>query len=155
MLGHQGSPKRSLAALALLTLLPVAGCAFDRSGLAMPDPDACCSGTCGDGIVDQGEGCDDGNQSAGDGCSAACQVEPGWTCQGEPSLCVPGCGNGTIDTGEECDGAELGGASCLTVPGDFSGGTLSCDASCRLDTTWCIPSTCGTVVVPGPDDQGL
>jgi cysteine-rich repeat protein len=30
---------------------------------------------CGDGILDAGEGCDDGNATSGDGCDAACQVE--------------------------------------------------------------------------------
>ncbi|CAN5375974.1 hypothetical protein BH11MYX1_BH11MYX1_02460 [soil metagenome] len=32
---------------------------------------------CGDGYVDQGEACDDGNNASGDGCSAACLVETG------------------------------------------------------------------------------
>lgn len=31
---------------------------------------------CGDGKVDQGEKCDDGNTQDGDGCSARCEVEP-------------------------------------------------------------------------------
>lgn len=35
---------------------------------------------CGDGILDLGEMCDDGNASAGDGCSATCQVESGFAC---------------------------------------------------------------------------
>jgi cysteine-rich repeat protein len=30
---------------------------------------------CGDGILDPGEGCDDGNNISGDGCSATCTVE--------------------------------------------------------------------------------
>jgi cysteine-rich repeat protein len=32
---------------------------------------------CGDGIVDSGEQCDDGNTTPGDGCSASCQTEGG------------------------------------------------------------------------------
>ena len=32
--------------------------------------------TCGDGVVDDGEQCDDGNLTAGDGCSPACRFEP-------------------------------------------------------------------------------
>jgi fibro-slime domain-containing protein len=36
--------------------------------------------TCGNGSVEAGEDCDDGNRLAGDGCSAACTVEPGYTC---------------------------------------------------------------------------
>jgi cysteine-rich repeat protein len=30
---------------------------------------------CGDGVVQLGEGCDDGNEVGGDGCSATCTIE--------------------------------------------------------------------------------
>jgi cysteine-rich repeat protein len=43
---------------------------------------------CGDGIIDPGEGCEDGNAVAGDGCDA-CQVEPCFACSGLPSVCAP------------------------------------------------------------------
>lgn len=44
--------------------------------------------TCGDGIVEPGETCDDGNTRDGDGCSATCTVEAGWTCGVDsPSFC--------------------------------------------------------------------
>jgi fibro-slime domain-containing protein len=36
---------------------------------------------CGDGLKFPQEACDDGNTINGDGCSAACQVEGGFTCQ--------------------------------------------------------------------------
>ncbi|HEU4382488.1 MAG TPA: hypothetical protein VFR85_03205, partial [Anaeromyxobacteraceae bacterium] len=43
---------------------------------------------CGNGQVEAGEGCDDGNLTNGDGCSSACSVEAGWTCTGSaPSVC--------------------------------------------------------------------
>ncbi|MFH0770318.1 MAG: S8 family serine peptidase [Candidatus Peregrinibacteria bacterium] len=48
---------------------------------------------CGNGRIDvqsacyRGEACDDGDGEEGDGCSAACDVEPGWMCNGEPSVC--------------------------------------------------------------------
>ncbi|MBN1945943.1 MAG: hypothetical protein JW797_09725, partial [Bradymonadales bacterium] len=45
--------------------------------------------SCGDGDLDAGEGCDDGGTVGGDGCSASCQVEPGYDCSGEPSTCAP------------------------------------------------------------------
>lgn len=48
-----------------------------------------CEATCGDGILVGGETCDDGNTMDGDGCDAACEVEPGYTCEGTPSQCVP------------------------------------------------------------------
>src|SRR5262249_25783297 len=31
---------------------------------------------CGNGVIDSGEECDDGNTDAGDGCSPTCQIEP-------------------------------------------------------------------------------
>jgi cysteine-rich repeat protein len=34
------------------------------------------------------ETCDDGDATSGDGCSDVCQVEPGYTCVGEPSICT-------------------------------------------------------------------
>jgi len=55
---------------------------------------------CGNGILDAGEGCDDGNILPGDGCSGACNVE---------ALC----GNGSLDTGEDCDdGNHVDGDGC-------------------------------------------
>lgn len=38
-------------------------------------PAPACHGVCGNGIVEYGEGCDDGNAASGDGCSAGCKVE--------------------------------------------------------------------------------
>jgi uncharacterized delta-60 repeat protein len=58
------------------------------------------SGTvCGDGWLDAGEQCDDGNAIDGDGCD---------------SNCTPtGCGNGIVTAGEQCDdGASVGGDGC-------------------------------------------
>jgi len=55
-------------------------------------PDACrtdCkSAACGDGIIDTGEECDDGDSNPGDGCSNTCNIESGYGCTGEPSICT-------------------------------------------------------------------
>ena len=52
--------------------------------------------SCGDGILDGGETCDDGNVVSGDCCSALCQVEPfGSACAGDDDAC----------TLNQCDGA--------------------------------------------------
>jgi hypothetical protein len=45
------------------------------------------------------------------------------------------CGNNIKETGEQCDNADLGGSSCALQ--GFSGGTLSCRASCDFDTSAC------------------
>jgi cysteine-rich repeat protein len=44
---------------------------------------------CGDGVIDAGEVCDDGNRIDFDGCSATCGVEVSSVCAREPSICVP------------------------------------------------------------------
>ncbi len=43
-----------------------------------------CISLCGNGIVDAGEMCDDGNRMDGDGCSSTCTVEPSYYCYGDP-----------------------------------------------------------------------
>ncbi|HCF58984.1 MAG TPA: hypothetical protein DFS52_13460, partial [Myxococcales bacterium] len=45
---------------------------------------------CGNGTVESGEACDDGNAVDGDGCSADCKS-------------TEQCGNGFVDKGEVCD----------------------------------------------------
>ena len=49
---------------------------------------ACTSAVCGDGVTAGGEECDDAGMTAGDGCSDTCEVEDGFECTGEPSVCV-------------------------------------------------------------------
>ena len=57
-------------------LPPVAEAGVDRPG----------GGTCGDGIIERSEQCDDGNTASEDGCSRICQIEANWDCptQGQP-----------------------------------------------------------------------
>jgi cysteine-rich repeat protein len=40
------------------------------------------SAACGNGLLETGETCDDGNPAGGDGCSASCQDEVGGGCCG-------------------------------------------------------------------------
>lgn len=59
---------------------------------------------CGNGVIEDGEACDDGNVVALDGCSPTCTIE------------VSICGNGVIEPGEECDDGNLvNGDSCSTA----------------------------------------
>ncbi len=86
------------------------------TGIVCPDGTTCAAAQpvcivnpCGNGRVEPGETCDDGNTTAGDGCNATCQVEviP------EPEPC---CGDGHVDAGEECDdGNTTGGDGCDSV----------------------------------------
>ena len=52
------------------------------------------------------------------------------------------CGNGIIDkaNGEQCEGANLMGASCMSL--GFEGGTLLCSPMvCQFDTGKCLTGT--------------
>jgi cysteine-rich repeat protein len=98
---------------------------------------------CGDGRIDAGEQCDDGNTVSGDGCSATCKLEA--------------CGNGVLDAGEQCDdGNKVSGDGCsatckLEVCGNGvldageqcdDGNSVSgdgCDAQCRIETASLLP----------------
>jgi len=93
---------------------------------------------CGDGAVDSGEQCDDGNNVSGDGCSATCAIEPY-------------CGDGVLDSGEECDdGNNTNGdncsSTCVIEPfcGDgFLDPNETCDDGNNLPSDGCSP-TCAT-----------
>ncbi len=77
------------------------------AGLGNSDaaPDACRTtcrpAACGDGVVDTGESCDDGNRTSCDGCSRTCHPEAGFGCgDGVP---FPACGE-LCDDGNAVDG---------------------------------------------------
>lgn len=62
-----------------------------------------CQLTCGNGTLESGESCDDGNAVSGDGCSAICVQEATFTCTGTPSVCVSDCGGASaIDDNDVC-----------------------------------------------------
>lgn len=68
--------KSSLSRVVII-MIGLIGCDHDRVGLS----------NCGDGVVDPGEQCDDGNELELDGCNIECGVEEGWDCTGTPSDC--------------------------------------------------------------------
>ena len=54
-----------------------------------PPPPPPATGLCGDANRDAGEACDDGNVVSDDGCSDACTVESGYTCNTDtPNVCT-------------------------------------------------------------------
>lgn len=113
-----GPPRHTAPLLFVWALTAASpGCTFDPAGAEGPNPlpDAAVSiqdggtvitdagplesdagpladsGTppqCGDQQIQVDETCDDGNRTDGDGCSADCNVQPGWGCEGEPSQCI-------------------------------------------------------------------
>ncbi len=57
--------------------------------------------TCGNGLVEPGEACDDGGTMGGDGCAADCNVEFGYVCdQYSPSTCTEIPSIGSFDAAE-------------------------------------------------------
>ncbi|MDD5739408.1 MAG: hypothetical protein PHO20_01420 [Candidatus Peribacteraceae bacterium] len=63
-------------------------CETGEKSLTCPTDCAAGGPTCGNGGIEGTEKCDDGNMVSGDGCSyPACQIESGWTCTGQPSVC--------------------------------------------------------------------
>ncbi|MBZ5711117.1 DUF4215 domain-containing protein [Nannocystis pusilla] len=116
--------RSSLVALAFLS----AGCLKDLTQVEMAsdgtssaptdttatsDPTSTTDATpvCGDGDLNPGEQCDDGNDVAGDGCENNCTTTPGKKC-----------GDGTKDPDEDCDDGN-------NIDGD------GCEANCRLPVT--------------------
>ncbi len=106
-------------------------CELCDEGAANSDvaPDACRTdcrpARCGDGVIDGGEGCDDGNRDDCDGCSPTCGVETGLGCgDGVPyPACGEQCDDANATTGDGCsptcthERIRGGGASvtdCLT-----------------------------------------
>jgi MYXO-CTERM domain-containing protein len=100
------------------------------------EPSVCTEDTlCGNGVLDDVEQCDDGGLAADDGCAADCTLEDGFTCDGEPSVCVADSdGDGVGDDDDNCpdvdnpgqadeDGDGIGNA-CDDVdePDDGDGG---------------------------------
>jgi len=66
------------------------------------------------------------------------------------------CGDGVIEGQEECDGDKFGDLTCESL--GFAGGSLLCDASCRVDRSPC--SRCGNRIledgeVCDRDDLGM
>lgn len=114
---------------------------------------------CGDGSIDDGEQCDDGNIVQGDGCGPTCSLESA-------------CGDGIIGSGEECDPAysslQCGGYTCSALCrcenycGDGRvGGTETCDDgntvggdTCNADcsTPYCGDARVDTQLMEQCDD---
>ncbi len=85
--------------------------------------------SCGDGFIDAGEEGDDwGDESdpPGDGCHL-CEIETGWTCVGEPSVCSENCGDGVVVGTEECDDGNTTDGDCCSSSCDYEASGSSCD----------------------------
>ena len=106
----------------------------------------CQTPVCGDGKVQVGEQCDDGN-SQYPGCSATCQLEPGYQCPFAGAPCVPVCGDGiVVKPAEQCD------------PGSKTASVAqACNSDCSVKPGWacddsgCHQTKCGDGKVEGSE----
>jgi len=98
---------------------------------------ACISIGCGDGTVDPGEQCDDGNMVEGDGCDSDCS----WSCSADDEC----------DDGDVCNGTETCDIASHTCndPAD-----LDCTASdaCHMSTGCDSMLGCQEVLIDGDMD---
>jgi cysteine-rich repeat protein len=103
---------------------------------------------CGNGVIEAGETCDDGNRTAGDGCSATCQQESGYTCTGQPSICTPNCASGTAD----CDHLPANGCEAnLNSPSSCGACGIVCDVTNANNAT-CNGQSCSYTCKSGFSD---
>jgi len=108
---------------------------------------------CGNGMIESGESCDDGNTTACDGCDDVCaqeacgdgklrcteecddgNVADGDGCDANCQIeTPPGCGDGTIGSGEECDdhnAADCDGCSHLCLTEGCGNNRVECAEVC-------------------------
>jgi len=118
--------------------LPEPARADERDGWICPQAGQPCQRTtCGDGVAEGTEQCDDGNIEVGDGCSPFCRNEP--DCSLPDGSCSTRCGDGLLlpvdrENGQECDDGN-------TVSGD------GCSQDCKQEPGWvCVD----TAEVPNP-----
>jgi len=105
---------------------------------------ACRPGVCGDGVVGGSEECD--NYNDGPGCSDSCEIEIGYSCEGEPSECqlliptLPGGGGGSSSGNNPvCNDTDRGDdfftKGTATIGGQS--GTDNCSTSTTLNEYSC------------------
>jgi cysteine-rich repeat protein len=121
-----------------VTFLRVSDKPTTALGLAASINDACQAVACGNGKLEVGEGCDDGNNVAGDGCNKTCKIENGFAC-GTSDAGINGadsCASGACDARDKkCGFANGAGSTC-----DTNNAKVVCrSGSCGPSSGKCVP----------------
>jgi cysteine-rich repeat protein len=87
-------------------------------------PTVACQVECGNGVLESGEECDDGNTQGGDGCRASCTTEV--------------CGDGILDPSEQCDDGNTAAGDCCTPTCGFE----PSGSPCASDENLCTNDVC-------------
>ena len=91
--------------------------------------------TCGDGVQNPGEACDDANAVDGDGCDSNCTLTA--------------CGNGIVTAGEQCDDGNLAAGDCCGAACQYEANGSACDdANPCTNLDACASGTCAGVAAP-------
>jgi fibro-slime domain-containing protein len=93
---------------------------------------------CGNGALDAGEQCDDGNPLGGDGCNGVCNLEPNFACAQPGQECVStiSCGDGSVAGTEACDDGNVAAED-------------GCSATCTVELGFgCTSGDDGSVCIP-------
>jgi fibro-slime domain-containing protein len=94
---------------------------------------------CGNGFVDVGETCDDGNTAGGDGCGTACTIEPGYKCAVPGAACAASaCGDGIVAGTEDCDDGNTADSDGCSKLCTFEDGF-----ACPTPGKACVATHCG------------
>ncbi len=127
----------------------------DPTNVRIGGPTVPCEVVCGNGIVEDGEACDDGNAVNGDGCDTNCtptacgngivtvgeacddgNTESGDGCRADCSLEV--CGDGILDAGEACDDGNTENGDCCSATCAFE----AAGSPCEDDDNVCTDDVC-------------
>ncbi|WAS97006.1 DUF4215 domain-containing protein [Nannocystis punicea] len=126
---------------------PTTGTSADTTGMTTTPVTTGVPGSCGDGVLDRGEECDDGNTDDADACTSLCTTAR--------------CGDGFVQAGETCDEvvatASCDGDCTAVQCGDGLTNTVAgedCDDGNTVDddgcSNACTGAKCGDgVVQPG------
>lgn len=111
---------------------------------------------CGNGAVEGGEECDDGNGVSCDGCATDCTQDQFFACSGSPSACAPQCGDGWRVAEEECDDGNAedgdGCTACVIDSGYVWETSGSQGSACFTAESGTAHTSCGDGEVGGSEE---